>query len=120
MKSCTKNLDSIIFIFSWSDVQSFIEVIEVIKELEKNGKKFAKLVIGTKFDQIVHSEITQEMIDDFENEFNVKIIRFSSLNARFETLSLIINRLSEILLMRDKELAHPTKKITTGESVDYV
>jgi GTPase SAR1 family protein len=113
-------LDCIIFVFSWSDVQSFLEIIEYIKELEKKGKKFAKLVLGTKFDQIVHSEITQEMIDDFENEFHTKIIRFSSMNAKFEHTSSIINKLTEILLTRDKELAHSTNKTTTGESVDYV
>ena len=76
--------------------------------VEKN--KIAKIVIGTKFDEIAHSDIRQEAIDKFEAEFNLKIIRFSSLNVDFESICEILNEISELLWIRDQSFIRENSK----------
>ena len=101
--SCRENLDCIIFVFSWIDIQSFYEVVDHVKQMESTGhNKIAKIVIGTKFDEIAHSDIRQELIEQFEVQFDLKIIRYSSLNVDFENICEILNEISELLWTRDQ------------------
>jgi len=107
LPSTTNNLDCFIFVFSWTDKQSFIEVFNDIKQIyqsTKNQQTLPKLIIGTKFDKIVHSEIEQEMINELESLTQTRIIRFSSFNCNEEQIQLIMNRLCDMLWERDQEL----------------
>lgn len=70
---------------------------------------------------IAHSEIKQEMIDDFEKQFKTKIIRFSSINTNFDNISKVINKLSEALWTRDQVLATTNKNLNVSSySSEYV
>ena len=62
-----------------------------------------------RFDQIVHSEIEQEMINELETLTETRIIRFSSLSCSEEQIHFIMNRLCEILWIRDQQLAELKK-----------
>ena len=109
--SCRENLDCIIFVFSWSDIQSFYEIVDHVKQMETSGRnEIAKIVIGTKFDEITHSDIRQELIEQFETQFNLRVIRFSSLNVDFESICEILNEISELLWARDQALAREKSK----------
>jgi len=96
--NCEENLDCYLFIFSWTDKQSFEIVLDNIKQIDI--KKTSVLVIGTKFDQIVQSEIEQDMIDELETYANTKIVRFSTKTCAQDQIHFIMNRLSELLLSK--------------------
>ena len=109
--SCRENLDCIIFVFSWQDINSFYEIEDHVRQMENSGRnKIAKIVIGTKFDEIAHSDIRQEAIDKFEAEFNLRIIRFSSLNVDFDSICEILNEISELLWIRDQDIVRENSK----------
>jgi GTPase SAR1 family protein len=105
--SCRENLDCIIFVFSWTDVQSFYEIVDHVKQMDNNNghNQIAKFVIGTKFDEIAHSDIRPEVIEQFENEYNLRVVRFSSLNVDFDNICEILNEISELLWVRDQGFA---------------
>ena len=69
---------------------------------------------------IAHSEIKQEMIDDFERQFKTKIIRFSSLNTNFENIIKFVNTLSETLWQRDQQLAAKVSNKSLANKSDYL
>lgn len=112
LPSCTENLDCFIFVFSWTDKQSFLEVFNDIKKIyhnTDNQQTLPKLIIGTKFDQIVHSEIEQEMINELESLTQTKIIRFSSISCTEDQIYFLMNRLCDVLWTRDQYLASLNK-----------
>jgi hypothetical protein len=98
LPSCTNRLDCFIFVFSWTDAQSFLEVFNDVKKIYQDGKSLPKLVIGTKFDQIVHSEIDQEMVEELERLAQTRVIRFSSHDCGQEQIQFILNSLCESLI----------------------
>ncbi len=98
LPSCTNKLDCFIFVFSWTDAQSFLEVFNDVKKIYQDGKSLPKLVIGTKFDQIVHSEIDQEMVEELERLAQTRVIRFSSHDCGQEQIQFILNSLCESLI----------------------
>lgn len=107
LPSSTENLDCFIFVFSWTDKQSFLEVFNDIKQIyhSSSNQTLPKMIIGTKFDQIVHSEIEQEMINELEELTETKIIRFSSTNCPQDQIQFIMNHLCDVVWARDQRLA---------------
>lgn len=97
--SCEENLNCYMFVFSWTDKQSFIEILENIKQI--NDNKIPILVIGTKFDRIVHSEIEQDLINELESLAKTKIIRFSTKSCSQDQIHFIMNRLTDLLVNKD-------------------
>lgn len=123
MKSVYKeNLDCRLYIFSWTDKKSFLDVYDDIKRIYFSNlfdqKKLPMLVIGTKykskvsynysntrklsfdsfrFDQITRSEIEPELISEFENLVKRKVIRYSSIEATFDQISSLMNQICELL-----------------------
>ena len=57
----------------------------------------------------MHSEIEQEMINELEALTETRIIRFSSLSCSEEQIQFIMNRLCEMLWIRDQQLAELKK-----------
>ena len=99
--SYEENIDCYMFIFSWTDRQSFIEILDQIKQLSNNNNQIPLIVIGTKFDQIVHSEIDQDMIEELESISKSKIIRFSIKSCSQDQVYYLMNRLSDLLIKKD-------------------
>ncbi len=98
LPSCTNKLDCCVFVFSWCDAQSFLEVYNDVKKIYPNTKGLPKLIIGTKFDQIVHSEIDQQLVEDLERMAETKIIRFSTHNCGQDQIQFILNSLCQSLI----------------------
>lgn len=94
--SCEMNTNCYLFVFSWTDKQSFIELFDQIKRANQSNIPY--LIIGTKFDQIVHSEIELEAVRELEELSRVKIIRFSMKTCSQDQIYFIMNRLAELLI----------------------
>lgn len=106
LPSCSENLDCIIFLFSWTDVQSFNEIVDFVRQQETNNQnQIAKYIIGTKFDEIAHSDIRQDLVEQFETQYKLRIKRFSCFNVDFEIICQILNEISELLWKRDQIIA---------------
>ena len=100
LPSCTENLDCFIFVFSWIDKQSFLEIYDNIKKIyfqSTEERNLPKLIIGTKFDQILHSDIEPELVEELEKLTKTKIVRFSSTDCGFDQISMIMNKLCDML-----------------------
>ncbi|CAF0711664.1 unnamed protein product [Brachionus calyciflorus] len=78
--SCVENIDCVIFVFSWIDRQSFLDIFELVKQYSSNDRdKLAMIIIGTKFDKIIHSDIESEIIEEIQKLAKTTIINFSSM-----------------------------------------
>ena len=94
--------------FSWTDKHSFIEIYDSIKQIYGTNavkqQSLPKLIIGTKFDQIVHSDIDEDLVTELETLTKSKIIRFSTLDCSFDQISPIMCKICEILCENDQRM----------------
>ncbi|XP_078338140.1 ciliogenesis and planar polarity effector 2-like [Crassostrea virginica] len=105
-----KDADCVIFLFSFVDRGSFEEISQHITRMAKPKTNFAKLVIGTKFDQHAHSEVTQRDIRDFEHTWKIPILKIRNVpdtetKNDLNEISQILATISEHLWQRDIMLA---------------
>lgn len=113
LSACTNKTDAIIFLFSFVDKSSFEEVSHQITRYSGPKDNTCKLVIGTKFDQYAHSEITQRDIRDFEQNWKIPILKIrnipeSEARSDFNDVAQVLNILCEHLWHRDILLAGKT------------
>ncbi|KAK6176966.1 hypothetical protein SNE40_015164 [Patella caerulea] len=117
LSSCTDKTDGILFLFSFIDKGSFEELPQFLTKLTNPGDNLCKIVLGTKFDQHAHSEVTQRDIRDFESTWNIPILRiknvpyFNQTEAENEVSELvpILNTICEHLWYRDIVTAQQEK-----------
>ncbi|XP_061196948.1 ciliogenesis and planar polarity effector 2-like [Saccostrea echinata] len=96
--------DCAIFLFSFVDRGSFEEIPQHITRMTKPKNNFAKLVIGTKFDQHAHSEVTQRDIRDFEHNWKIPVLKIRNVPDT-ETKN-DMNEVSQILITISEHLWH--------------
>ncbi|XP_041378274.1 ciliogenesis and planar polarity effector 2-like [Gigantopelta aegis] len=117
--ACTNKVDAILFLFSFVDKSSFEEIPQLMTRLTNPDDGICKLVIGTKFDQHAHSEITQRDIRDFENNWKIPILKIRNVSDYHPTGSR--NELSEIIPLMNiicEHLWHRDVKTATRTSSD--
>ncbi|KAK3095753.1 hypothetical protein FSP39_018594 [Pinctada imbricata] len=104
LPACVAQTDCIIFLFSFVDRSSFEDVSQLITKMTTPKDTTCKIVIGTKFDQHAHSEITQRDIRDFEQNWKIPILKIRNVpdtEGRNHT-----NETSQILCVLCEHLWH--------------
>ncbi|XP_033763668.1 ciliogenesis and planar polarity effector 2-like isoform X3 [Pecten maximus] len=106
MPACLDKADAIIFLFSFIDKSSFEDIPHQLTRISTPKDNTTKLVMGTKFDQFAHSEITQRDIRDFEHNWKIPILKTRNIpdaenQNSFNDIAQNLNIICEHLWQRD-------------------
>lgn len=109
MSACLDKADAIIFLFSFVDKHSFEDIPQQLTRISTPKDTTTKLVIGTKFDQFAHSEITQRDIRDFEHNWKIPILKTRNIpetenQSSFNDIAQNLNIICEHLWQRDLKM----------------
>ncbi|XP_059162092.1 ciliogenesis and planar polarity effector 2-like [Physella acuta] len=106
LPACKSDVDGILFLFSFVDKGSWEEIPHLISRLTDLNDKLAKIVIGTKFDQYAHSEVSQRELREFESRWQMPVLKISNNPSQESTSGLtdiipVLNCVCERLWYRD-------------------
>ncbi|XP_076815647.1 ciliogenesis and planar polarity effector 2-like [Clavelina lepadiformis] len=109
-------VDCVLFTFSFTDQQSFRELNQRLNSfLDEGDKDPVRILLGTKADQYINSDISEPEITNFSQARNVPVLRIKSVpssrnysNGRESMYEVapLLNRLCDLLLQRDKILSN--------------
>ncbi|BFZ03419.1 hypothetical protein BsWGS_06458 [Bradybaena similaris] len=104
--ACKAGLDGILYVFSFIDKSSWEELPHLFARLTEPGDKLATVVIGTKFDQYAHSEVSQRELRNFENRWQTTVQKISNVSTCDDSNGMaaiipILNCICNNLLQRD-------------------
>ncbi|KAJ7306617.1 hypothetical protein JRQ81_010021 [Phrynocephalus forsythii] len=81
LPSCTEKVDGLLFLFSFTDRASFEDLPSQISRVTEGAKNAVRMVIGTKFDQFAHCDVTERDVAAFCHTSGLPILRVKSINA---------------------------------------
>ena len=122
-KSYFKNVDGVLFIFDFNNLESFQNIEKWINLFEENnnGKGIPKYLIGNKSD--LEKKVEQKSIDDFIAKYDYKFEECSALNNEnidsiFENISetIFINYLSRNKNQKNVKIQEYKEKINEGST----
>ncbi|CAG5121860.1 unnamed protein product [Candidula unifasciata] len=104
--ACKSELDGILYLFSFVDKSSWEELPNLIARLTEPGDTLATTVIGTKFDQFAHSEVSQRDLRNFEKRWQTTVLKISNVPTCDDSNGLgaiisLLNCICNNLLKRD-------------------
>lgn len=84
LPACQDSVSAILFLFSFTDRPSFEDLRNQMTRLAQSapdtgGATPIKIVIGTKYDQYSHSEITSRELQDFQEHWQVPILKVKNI-----------------------------------------
>ncbi|XP_072283117.1 ciliogenesis and planar polarity effector 2 [Pyxicephalus adspersus] len=113
--ACKEKADAVLFLFSFTDRSSFEDVPALISRTLSQDEDPARVVIGTRFDQFMHTDVTDQDVGLFQQTWQLPVMRVRSVNGprlsdgisldgRIELLDAapVLNGLAEILWHRDQ------------------
>ncbi|XP_073457614.1 ciliogenesis and planar polarity effector 2 [Aquarana catesbeiana] len=113
--ACKEKADAVLFLFSFTDRSSFEDVPALISRTLSQEEGAARVVIGTKLDQFMHTDVTDQDISDFQQTWQLPVMRVRSVNgprlsdgisldgrAELSDAAPVLNGLAEILWHRDQ------------------
>ncbi|XP_005102378.1 ciliogenesis and planar polarity effector 2 isoform X1 [Aplysia californica] len=110
LPACKSGVDAVIFVFSFVDKGSWEEIPHLMTQLTDPDDQLAKIVIGTKFDQFSHSEVSQRELRDFELRWNIPIVKIcntptATSGTGLSDIITVMNNICELLWERDVQKA---------------
>ncbi|XP_053308313.1 ciliogenesis and planar polarity effector 2 [Spea bombifrons] len=81
LPACKEGADAVLFLFSFTDRSSFEDVPALISRTLSQGEDLARVVIGTKFDQYMHTDVTERDLQVFQRTWHLPIMRVRSVNG---------------------------------------
>ncbi|KAM4703208.1 ciliogenesis and planar polarity effector 2-like [Rhinophrynus dorsalis] len=118
LPACKENADAILFLFSFTDRSSFQDVPALISRTLSPDEDLAQMVIGTKLDQYMHTDVTEKDLRDFQHTWHLPVMRVRSVNgprlsdgrgldgrAGLIEVAPVLNGLAELLWHRDQVIA---------------
>ncbi|XP_040279151.1 ciliogenesis and planar polarity effector 2 isoform X1 [Bufo bufo] len=115
LPACKEKADAILFLFSFTDRSSFEDVPALISRTMNQEENAARVVIGTKLDQFMHTDVTEQDIRDFQQTWQLPVMRVRSVNgprlsdgrsldggAELADAAPVLNGLAEVLWHRDQ------------------
>ncbi|KAG8569857.1 hypothetical protein GDO81_014567 [Engystomops pustulosus] len=115
LPACKEKADAVLFLFSFTDRSSFEDVPALISRTLSQEENVARVVIGTKLDQFMHTDVTEQDIRDFQQTWQVPVMRVRSVNAprlsdgrsldgrtELADAAPVLNGLAEVLWHRDQ------------------
>nr|XP_006820455.1 PREDICTED: REM2- and Rab-like small GTPase 1-like isoform X3 [Saccoglossus kowalevskii] len=80
LPACMEKVDAVLFLFSFTDHPSFDDLANQMSRISSTDDGALKVVVGTKYDQYAHSEITSRELQDFEHQHKVPILKVKNIN----------------------------------------
>ncbi|XP_075696688.1 ciliogenesis and planar polarity effector 2-like [Rhinoderma darwinii] len=115
LPACKESADAVLFLFSFTDRSSFEDVPALISRTLSQDENAARVVIGTKLDQFMHTDVTEQDIRDFQQTWQLPVMRVRSVNgprlsdgrsldgrAEMADAAPVLNGLAEVLWHRDQ------------------
>ncbi|KAM4651232.1 ciliogenesis and planar polarity effector 2 [Discoglossus pictus] len=81
LPACKENADAVLFLFSFTDRSSFEDVPALISRTLGEDEDVARVVIGTKLDQYMHADVTEQDLRDFQQTWHLPVMRVRSVNG---------------------------------------
>ncbi|KAJ6656877.1 hypothetical protein lerEdw1_003208 [Lerista edwardsae] len=118
LPACLEKVDGALFLFSFTDRASFDDLPNQISRVAEGAKGAVKIVIGTKFDQFAHTDVTEPDVAAFCHTWGLPVLRAKSVNAPrlpdgqsldgragLSDVAPLLNRLAEHLWRQDQVAA---------------
>ncbi|XP_077998620.1 ciliogenesis and planar polarity effector 2-like [Glandiceps talaboti] len=116
LPACKDKVDAVLFLFSFADRPSFEDLTNQMSRIVDPQESTLKIVVGTKYDQYVHSEVTTNVLRDFEHKHKIPILKIKNLNrarlndsersldgkVELDDVAPFLNSLAERLWYRDQ------------------
>ncbi|XP_053546232.1 ciliogenesis and planar polarity effector 2 [Bombina bombina] len=123
MPACKEKADAVLFLFSFTDRSSFEDVPALMSRTLSDDEAMARVVIGTKLDQYMHTDVTEQDLWDFQQTWHLPVMRVRSVNSPqlsdgrgldgrvgIADASPVLNELAELLWHRDQVSAGLTSE----------
>uniref|UniRef100_A0A8C8RNJ0 Ciliogenesis and planar polarity effector 2 n=1 Tax=Pelusios castaneus TaxID=367368 RepID=A0A8C8RNJ0_9SAUR len=118
LPACKEKADCILFLFSFTDRSSFDDLPNQISRVTEGSENLVKIVIGSKFDQFMHADVTERDLAEFRRAWHLPILRMKSVNgprladrwtldgrAGLAEVAHVLNGLAEHLWYHDQVMA---------------
>ncbi|KAH1175615.1 hypothetical protein KIL84_022140 [Mauremys mutica] len=116
--ACKEKADGILFLFSFTDRSSFDDLPSQISRVTEGSETLVKIVIGSKFDQFMHADVTERDLAEFRQAWRLPVLRMKSVNgprladgqtldgrAGLAHVAHVLNGLAEHLWYQDQVMA---------------
>lgn len=102
LPSCKEQADAILFLFSFTDHASFEDIPNQISRVSDQSDNVAKLIVGTKFDLFMHTDVTEREITSFQDTWGLPVFRVGGdVKGGLAEVAPLLNALSEHLWHQD-------------------
>nr|XP_033778513.1 ciliogenesis and planar polarity effector 2 isoform X2 [Geotrypetes seraphini]XP_033778514.1 ciliogenesis and planar polarity effector 2 isoform X2 [Geotrypetes seraphini] len=118
LPACKEKADAVLLLFSFTDRLSFDDLPNQIARVLDGSEKLARIVVGSKFDQYMHTDVTEQDVTEFQHTWQLPVLRMKSVNgprladgwtldgrAGLTDVAHILNRLAENLWHYDQVAA---------------
>ncbi|XP_072539204.1 ciliogenesis and planar polarity effector 2 isoform X2 [Salminus brasiliensis] len=102
LTSCKEQVDAILFLFSFTDHGSFEDISNQMSRITDPSDRVVRLVVGTKFDLFMHTDVTESEITRFQKVWGVPVFRVGGdVSGGFGEIAPLLNALAENLWHQD-------------------
>lgn len=101
LPSCKEQVDAVLFLFSFTDRTSFEDLPNQIARWSAPSDRVVKMVVGTKFDLFMHSDVTQREVRQFQETQGLPVLRSGGEGGGLEDVASFLNGLAERLWHQD-------------------
>ncbi|XP_041128977.1 ciliogenesis and planar polarity effector 2-like [Polyodon spathula] len=110
LPACKDQTDAVLHLFSFTDRSSFDDLSNQITRISDSAGSNVKLVVGTKFDQFMHTDVTERELREFQQAWAVPVFCFQSAGggsgrAGLADIAPLLNGLAEQLWAQDLQAA---------------
>ncbi|XP_056130994.1 ciliogenesis and planar polarity effector 2 [Lampris incognitus] len=117
LPSCKEQVDAVLLLFSFTDRTSFDDLPNQIAKWSEPSDRVVKLVIGTKFDLFMHSDVTQREVTEFQDGRGLPVLHVGGeVSDGLGDVAPILNCLAEHLWQQDCLAATTTGHISQQET----
>ncbi|KAM7139108.1 ciliogenesis and planar polarity effector 2 [Macrochelys suwanniensis] len=81
LPACKEKADGILFLFAFTDRSSFDDLPSQISRVTEGSGNLVKIVIGSKFDQFMHADVTERDLAEFRRAWRLPVLRMKSVNG---------------------------------------
>ncbi|KAJ8360748.1 hypothetical protein SKAU_G00172730 [Synaphobranchus kaupii] len=102
LPSCKEQVDAILFLFSFTDRASFEDLSNQIARGSEHSDSVVKLVVGTKFDLFMHTDVTDQDVRKFQEVWGLPVFRIGGdVVGGLGEVAPLLNALAERLWHQD-------------------
>ncbi|XP_043098384.1 ciliogenesis and planar polarity effector 2 isoform X1 [Puntigrus tetrazona] len=102
LPSCKEQVDAILFLFSFTDRGSFDDLSNQISRITEPSDRVVKLVVGTKFDLFMHTDVTESDVTHYQEVWSHPVFRVGGdVSAGLAEVAPLLNALAENLWHQD-------------------